>query len=121
MEVVNRTHQNILASRVSATKSNDTSLAKQQEQAQLASVISARMRVLASCVNEDGRGEYSRLNSAERRRVGAPEVTQRATEELMYEQALSHLYPTTICRSVTVCDNCAMVRDTPEAFSTREV
>lgn len=69
------------------------------------------MHLLASCLNDEGRAEYSRLRSADRRRTGSPEAVQRAVEELMYEEALSHLHPTTICRPVPVCDSCAMVRD----------
>lgn len=38
-----------------------------------------------------------------------PEATRRAVEELLYEEELTHLHPTTIFRPVSVCDSCAMV------------
>lgn len=68
------------------------------------------MRLLAANISDEGRGEYFSLSSKDRARAGVPEAAQRAVEELVYEEALSRLHPTTIGRPVAVCDTCAMVR-----------
>ncbi|CAM9617364.1 unnamed protein product, partial [Laminaria digitata] len=77
--------------------------------ASLASLIAERMRLLAVNISDEGRGEYFSLSSKDRARAGVPEAAQRAVEELVYEEALSRLHPTTIGRPVAVCDTCAMV------------
>lgn len=76
----------------------------------MASLIAERMRLLAAGLSDHGGGEYFSLRSSDRSTIGAPETTQRAVEELLYEESLSHLHPTTATRAVTVCDTCAMVR-----------
>lgn len=76
----------------------------------LASLIAERMRLLAAGLSDRGGEQYVSLRSSDRSTAGAPEVTQRAVEELLYEESLSHLHPTTATRAVTVCDTCAMVR-----------
>ena len=68
------------------------------------------MRLVAANISDEGRREYFSLGSSGRARAGVPEAAQRAVEELVYEEALSHLHPTTIGRPVPVCDTCAMVR-----------
>lgn len=76
----------------------------------MATLVAERMRLLAANISDEGRGEYFRLRSSDRAKAGVPEAAQRAVEELVYEEALSHLHPTTIGRPVAVCDACAMVR-----------
>lgn len=68
------------------------------------------MRHLAVGLSDEGQGTYFSLRSSDRKKAGAPEDAQRAVTELMYEEALSRLHPTTINRTVTVCDACAKVR-----------
>lgn len=69
------------------------------------------MRLLAASLSDQGGGQYFSLSSSDRATVGVPEAAQRAIEELLYEKVLSHLHPTTVSRSVAVCDTCAMVRN----------
>lgn len=95
-------------------------MGKKDKKPKLAPVIAERMRLLAASLSDQGGGQYFSLGSSDRATAGVPEAAQRAIEELLYEKVLSHLHPTTVSRSVAVCDTCAMVRHTYMQTTSRQ-
>lgn len=68
------------------------------------------MHLLAANLSKDGLSEYFKLGWSDRKTAESPETVQRGVEQLLYEEAMSRLHPTTACRAVPVCDACSMVR-----------